>query len=102
MDKNNKKREPQNAKEDIKEESSKIIESFEKYLKAEKNFSKHTLRAYLKDIIDFAIFLQNKQRNFIDTNKHNIREFLENLNRRNISKTSVARKFSALRTFYKF
>lgn len=76
--------------------------SFEKYLEAEKNFSNHTLRAYLKDILDFAIFLQNKQKNFIGANKHDIREFLETLNTKSISKTTIARKFSTLRTFYKF
>ena len=76
--------------------------SFEKYLKAEKNFSNHTLRAYLKDIFDFAIFLQNKQKNFLDIDKHDIREFLETLNKKNISKIAIARKFSSLRSFYKF
>jgi integrase/recombinase XerC len=102
MDKNKQKRKSQNTKEDVNEESSKIVVSFEKYLKAEKNFSNHTLRAYLKDIFNFAIFLQNKQKKFIDANKHNIREFIESLNKKNISKTTIARKFSTLRTFYKF
>jgi integrase/recombinase XerC len=102
MDKNSQRPEFQNTKENILEKFLKIIMSFEKYLEAEKNFSSHTLRAYLKDILDFAIFLKNKQKNFIDVNKHDIREFLEILNTKNISKTTIARKFSTLRTFYKF
>ncbi|MDR2616469.1 MAG: tyrosine recombinase XerC [Endomicrobium sp.] len=102
MDKNSQKPEFQNTKESILEEFLKIIMSFEKYLEAEKNFSSHTLRAYLKDILDFAIFLKNKQKNFIDANKHDIRDFLEILNTKSISKTAIARKFSTLRTFYKF
>jgi integrase/recombinase XerC len=102
MDKNCQRRKTQNTKESIKEESSKIIVSFEKYLKAEKNFSSHTLRAYLKDIFDFVLLLQNKQKNFLDTDKHDIREFLENLSKKNISKTTIGRKFSSLRSFYKF
>ncbi|MDR1418656.1 MAG: tyrosine recombinase XerC [Endomicrobium sp.] len=102
MDQSNQKRETQNTKEDIKEESLKTVTSFEKYLKAEKNFSNHTLRAYLKDILDFIAFLQNKQKSFVNANKYNIREFLESLNIRSVSKPTIARKFSALRTFYKF
>ncbi|MDR2067094.1 MAG: tyrosine recombinase XerC [Endomicrobium sp.] len=102
MDKNSQRPEFQNTKESILEEFLKIIMSFEKYLEAEKNFSSHTLRAYLKDIWDFAIFLKNKQKNFINANKHDIREFLEILNTKSISKTAIARKFSTLRTFYKY
>ncbi|MDR1244159.1 MAG: tyrosine recombinase XerC [Endomicrobium sp.] len=102
MDKNSQRPKFQNTKESILEEFLKTILSFEKYLEAEKNFSSHTLRAYLKDILDFAIFLKNKQKNFIDANKHDIREFLEILNTKSISKTAIARKFSTLRTFYKF
>jgi integrase/recombinase XerC len=102
MDKNSQRPEFQNTKKSILEEFLKTIMSFEKYLEAEKNFSSHTLRAYLKDILDFAIFLKNKQKNLIDTNKHDIREFLEILNTKSISKAAIARKFSTLRTFYKF
>ncbi|MDR3124898.1 MAG: tyrosine recombinase XerC [Endomicrobium sp.] len=102
MDKKSQRPELQNTKESIRKEILKIIMSFEKYLKAEKNFSSHTLRAYLKDILDFTIFLKNKQKNFIDANKYDIREFLEILNTKSISKTAIARKFSTLRTFYKF
>ncbi|MDR1926775.1 MAG: tyrosine recombinase XerC [Endomicrobium sp.] len=87
----------------LKEENKKQIDSFKKYLQAERNFSKHTLRAYLKDIFDFLFFLQcRRQLNFSAAEKHNIREFLEELNNRNLSKTTIARKIASLRTFYKF
>lgn len=102
MDQNTKRQGRQDSKESIKEESFKIVVSFKKYLKAEKGFSDNTLRAYLKDVHDFIIFLENQHLSFIGANKYNIREFLETLNLKNIGKATIARKFSALRTFYRF
>ncbi|MCA6084887.1 site-specific tyrosine recombinase/integron integrase [Candidatus Endomicrobiellum agilis] len=83
-------------------ENSKQIDSFEKYLKAERNFSPHTLRAYIRDILDFALFLKKKQLNFCHADKYDIRKFLEELNNKKLGKATLARKFAALRTFYKF
>ncbi|MDR1511758.1 MAG: tyrosine recombinase XerC [Endomicrobium sp.] len=76
--------------------------SFEKYLAAERNFSSHTLRAYARDVFDFDFFLQKKRLTFLNTDKHNIREFLEDLNSKKLSKATIARKFTVLRSFYKF
>jgi integrase/recombinase XerC len=87
----------------LREENKKQIDSFKKYLQAERNFSTHTLRAYLRDIFDFLLFLQDRwQLNFSDAEKHNIREFLEELNNRHLGKTTIARKIASLRAFYKF
>jgi integrase/recombinase XerC len=83
-------------------ENSEQIDSFEKYLKAERNFSPHTLRAYTRDILDFALFLKKKQLNFSHADKHEIRKFLEELNNKKLEKATIVRKFAALRTFYEF
>jgi integrase/recombinase XerC len=84
------------------EENKKQIDAFEKYLKAGRNFSQHTLRAYSKDMYDFLLFLQKKQLNIFETGKYDIREFLEELNKKTLSKATLTRKFASLRTFYKF
>jgi integrase/recombinase XerC len=89
-------------KETIEEESKNRLDFFAKYLKAERNFSPHTLRAYLRDIFDLALFLQKKKLKFCDVGKCDIREFLEELNKKRLSKATLARKFATLRTFYKF
>ncbi|MDR0401733.1 MAG: tyrosine recombinase XerC [Endomicrobium sp.] len=75
---------------------------FKKYLTAERNFSKHTLRAYEKDVIDFELFLQKKFINFLNVNKHDIRKFIEELSNKKLNKATIARKFATLRSFYKF
>ena len=99
MDQNNKNSKIKHTK--IKELKN-IRYFFEKYLVAERNFSSHTLRAYVRDILDFELFLQKKQQTFLNTDKYDIREFLEELNKKKLSKATVARKFTVLRSFYKF
>jgi integrase/recombinase XerC len=83
-------------------ENSEKIDSFEKYLSAVRNFSTHTLRAYKRDISDFALFLQKKRLNFSHIDKHDIREFLEELGNKKLSRATLARKLAVLRSFYKF
>lgn len=51
---------------------------------------------------DFLFFLQKKQLHTFEAGKYDIREFLEELNKKTLSKATLARKFSSLRTFYKF
>ncbi|MCA6069697.1 MAG: tyrosine recombinase XerC [Endomicrobium sp.] len=89
-------------KETIEEESKIQLDFFAKYLKAERNFSPHTLRAYLRDMSDLVLFLQKKKLKFCYVGKYDIREFLEELNKKRLSKATLARKFATLRTFYKF
>jgi integrase/recombinase XerC len=91
----------QNAKFTETENKSQI-DSFEKYLKAERNFSAHTLKAYIKDTGDFALFIQQKDLSFSKIGKYLIRKFMEELNNKKLSKATLSRKFASLRTFYKF
>ncbi|MDR3256840.1 MAG: tyrosine recombinase XerC [Endomicrobium sp.] len=104
MDQNIQAQEKENKRSDenIGKENNKQIDSFVKYLKAERNFSSHTLRAYNRDIFDFALFLYTKQLNFSQAGKYDIRKFLEELNSKNLSKATITRKFASLRTFFKF
>ncbi|MDR1928978.1 MAG: tyrosine recombinase XerC [Endomicrobium sp.] len=87
-------------------ESNKIrVNSFEKYLKAERNFSSHTIRAYLKDIYDFMFFLQKKHLKFCNATRYDVRFFFQELNtdtKKKLSNATIIRKLSSLRTFYKF
>jgi len=78
------------------------IYSFEKYLASERNFSKHTLRAYKKDITDFSLFLQRKQLLLPCADRRDIREFIKELLGKKLSKATILRKFATLRSFYKF
>ncbi|MCL2485366.1 MAG: tyrosine-type recombinase/integrase, partial [Endomicrobia bacterium] len=86
----------------IGETEKKEIESFLKYIQAERNFSAHTLRAYETDVSDFALFLRNKEAGFSAVDKHIFREYMGGLNEKKLSKASLTRKFASLRSFYKF
>jgi integrase/recombinase XerC len=86
----------------FEKENREQIEFFKKYLNAERNFSIHTLRAYTKDIFDFGFFLHKKQLKFSNVSKYDVREFFEKLNKKNLSKATLIRKFIAIRSFYKF
>jgi integrase/recombinase XerC len=87
---------------EIAKEKQAQINSFCRYLKAERNFSVHTLRAYTADIRNFAFFCQSKNIEFPQADKYALREYLGLLNQKNLSKASLTRKFAVLRTFYKF
>ncbi|MDR3281597.1 MAG: tyrosine recombinase XerC [Endomicrobium sp.] len=105
MDKNNKTLKINNMRVNnniIGKENNEQIIYFRKYLEAERNFSFNTLRAYTRDIFDFAYFLHKKQLNFSQTTKHEVRSFIGKIGVKKLSKTTVIRKLASIRTFYKF
>ena len=77
-----------------------LLEQFRAYLLVEKNFSQYTAKAYTSDVMSFLIWLEGTNVSLVDYNK--IREYLRFIYKYNYKKTTVARKISALRTFYKY
>ena len=77
-----------------------LLEQFRAYLLVEKNFSQYTAKAYTSDVMSFLIWLEDTDVSSVDYNK--IREYLRFIYKYNYKKTTVARKISALRTFYKY
>ncbi len=77
-----------------------ILEQFRAYIIVEKNFSEHTAKAYVSDVLSFLIWLEEVDSTSVDFGR--MREYLRFLHKFNYKKTTVARKISALRTFYKY
>jgi len=80
-----------------------FLEEFLGYLRAERHLSEHTLRNYAQDISQFLGFWEARQPGqslHMATYRH-IRSFLA-ANLKGKSKTTMARKLSALRTFFKY
>ena len=77
-----------------------LLEQFRAYLLVEKNFSPYTAKSYTSDVMSFLIWLEDADVSSVDYNK--IREYLRFIYKYNYKKTTVARKISALRTFYKY
>src|SRR5207253_11246607 len=76
------------------------VEGFLRTMRAERNASPHTLRAYSSDLARFAAFIGETDAAKVDHVA--IRRFLSHLYDQNLSKTSVARTLAALRSFYRW
>lgn len=79
-------------------------EEFNKYLRLERNHSKNTRDAYNRDVerLEHFIELYYPELSPIDTGLEQIREFLHQLGKLEISENSQARMVSGLRSFYKY
>ena len=77
-----------------------LIDDFKIYLKGEKNFSSHTIRAYINDIYTFLLWLNGN--NPLELNSDKFSEYLCFIQQLNYTKTTVARKIASIRSFYKY
>ncbi len=84
----------------VNEKSKEYLSDFKSYLKVEKNFSKHTIRAYVQDIMNFLIWANEKELNKIDAKDFS--DYLYFIGQMNYTKTTVARKIASIRAFYRF
>ncbi|MBP3840043.1 MAG: site-specific integrase, partial [Chryseobacterium sp.] len=81
-----------------------MLERFLEYIAVEKRYSPHTLTSYRKDLEDFSTFLLQTEGNndVTKVDKKIIRNFMVHLSEKKISKRSINRKLSSLRSFYLF
>ncbi|MGG0718843.1 tyrosine recombinase XerC [Robertmurraya massiliosenegalensis] len=76
---------------------------FLQYLQIEKNYSQYTIEYYHGDLIDFRLFMSEQSiADFEEIEYSDVRLFLTKLFNQKLSRKSVARKISSLRSFYKF
>lgn len=80
--------------------SKQDLEDFKSYIIAEKNFSKHTAKAYVSDILSFLIWMDDESCEEVSFSK--IRDYMHFIQKFNYKKTTIARKIASLRTFYKY
>jgi len=78
------------------------VEQFLRELAFEKQYSAHTLRAYAADLAMFEEFLRGRGRRAAEAGVRDVRAFLAVLRARGLSRRTVARRGSAVRSFYKF
>ncbi len=82
------------------------LEVFLLWFGTQKNMAEATLKAYSKDLEDFALFLKNeceKDLNLPETiTKKDVQLYLALLHTKEYSKTSVARKLSSLRAYFNY
>lgn len=78
------------------------MEDFVSYLTAEKGLARLSVESYSHDLGQFAGFLEQRGRSFLQAERSHVLAFLEELTRNQVQGRSRARKLSALRHFYKF
>ncbi len=76
------------------------VKKFEKWLNVEKGYSPHTISGYSRDLHEFGLMFESNIR-LVDIEARHVRTFIVSLHKSN-TPASVARKLSALRTFFRF
>ncbi len=82
------------------------IERFREYLVVERNASSHTVTAYIRDLHTFHAWLceiaESEQVKLAAVDRNTIRAWLGVLAERGLSKRSISRAVTSLRTFFRF
>lgn len=79
------------------------IDNFIQYLANERRYSDHTCHAYERDLNELKEFLdQSGGFEFDQLAYQDMRLFLASLHERQLSQTTIARKLSSLRSFFKY
>ena len=81
-----------------------LTDSFLDYLRYERNYSAKTIKAYGEDVLQLQEFVREEEGEFYpaEVKPELIREWIVSLMDKGYTSTSVNRKLSSLRTFYKY
>ena len=80
-----------------------LLDEFLKYLRLEKRYSQHTVKAYQTDLTQFQEYLQEFYESNLQQATHPmVRSWLAQMLDYGIAPRSVNRKITALKSFYKF
>lgn len=80
--------------------NKKLLTDFEHFLTSVRNFSLHTVRAYVSDTYSFIIWLN--ETSVLDVTNKKFSEFLVFIRAFNFNRSTVARKIASIKAFYKF
>ena len=78
------------------------LNQFLTYLKIERNVSPHTLRAYESDIEEFMAFLERTGQDPSEPTRNAVGSFVSFLHTHRKARTTIERKISSLRSFFRF
>ncbi|MBI4042778.1 MAG: site-specific tyrosine recombinase XerD [Deltaproteobacteria bacterium] len=82
-----------------------LIKDFLNYLVVERGLSRNTIESYRFDLIDFFGFIKRRSdgiKDLKEVTRDQIRDYCADLDQRDLSDATVARRISSLRTFFKF
>ena len=80
-----------------------VFNKYINYLEAERGVSPYTVRNYTTDLLDFFDFVRAKGISSLkEVDRHTLRGYLSHLVEQGFVKASIARKLSAIRSFYRY
>ena len=80
------------------------VEEFINFIRVERQYSTQTITAYAKDLSELAIYIDNEklENNIKAVDFYVLRGFITTLYDKELSKSSIERKISTLKSFFKF
>ncbi|CCZ57240.1 tyrosine recombinase XerC [Clostridium sp. CAG:762] len=78
------------------------LNNFISYLTDNKRYSPYTITSYKKDTYDYLEFLKKNNIDIKNSNYKIVEEYSKYLYKKKLSKRSIARKYSSIRTFYNY
>lgn len=83
--------------------SIEALQQFIRYVQLEKNFSVHTVREYESDLNDFLAFLQGEAVFVLSQVEYvHARQYITRLYDAGFARTTISRKISSIRSFFRF
>ncbi|TMB67027.1 MAG: tyrosine recombinase XerC [Chloroflexi bacterium] len=80
-----------------------LLDSYERYLVAEKNLSRYTLRNYRADLLDFARYFEEQEDvGPLEADRQSFRRYLATARDSGVVTASLIRKVSTVRNFFRF
>ena len=80
------------------------VDEFINFVQVEREYSEHSVTAYAKDLSELAIYIQEEKipDDILSVDFYVLRGFITTLYDRNLSKSSIERKISTIKSFFKF
>lgn len=84
-------------------EKKQMVQSFMTYIQLEKNYSEHTVHHYEQDLAGFFLFLDEEGVEDLKEIEYlHARNYVTKLYDAKLSRTTISRKISAIRSFFKY
>lgn len=80
----------------------KEFEDYLKYLKTELNYSENTINSYIRELIKYKNYIEEKKINYLTITKNEVRNYLKHLDEMQYKNSTIASNISCIRNFYRY